>query len=171
MISPQATSAEDKSAGASAALQEPSVLSTEAVDHRAEILHKFLSQYNSPLANNSENFVKEADANHIDWKLLPAISGVESTFGHAEPAYCYNAWGYNIYGNFTRCFETYDKAIATISHDLRTIYMDHWRAKDVYQIGSLYAASPTWAYRVDYYMKQINDLADRYDNNPLPISL
>src|SRR5579864_6730558 len=83
---PQTAFAQEKQAGTSATFEETQI--NEVRDNRVEILQKFLEQYNSPLASNAETFVKEADKNKIDWKLLPSIAGVESTFAHAEPAYC-----------------------------------------------------------------------------------
>lgn len=164
--------AEEKASGSSASFSQSSVIpKTEGADRRAKILRNFFQLYNSPLADNAETFVREADQNNIDWKLLPAISGVESTFGLAVPTHCNNAWGYNIYGDITRCFPTYDGAITTISHDIRHRYMDEWGAKDVYSIGRMYAASPTWAYRVEGFMQTIGDLALQSNTAPLPISL
>lgn len=111
----------------------------------------------------------QADMYHIDWRLLVAISGVESTFGKAVP--CTNAWGYNIYGDNMRCFDSYPDAIRIISQDIRFKYMDTWNATDVYSIGHIYAASPTWAHRVTFFMNQIQAFSLRPENQPLPISL
>lgn len=159
--------AQEKASGSSATFHD--VLAQRAVDNRAQVLQKYLEQYDSPLAPYADDFVAQADMYHIDWKLLVAISGVESTFGKAVP--CTNAWGYGIYGEQTLCFTSYRDAIRTISRDLRTKYMDNWGATDVYSIGSLYAASPTWASRVDYFMDQIQAFALQPENQPLSISL
>ncbi len=140
-------------------------------DNRAEVLQQFLDQYDTELASESQTFVEEADKNNIDWKLLPAISGVESTFGQAVPFNCNNAWGYNIYGNTVRCFPSYKEAITIISYDIRHLYMNQWGATDVYSIGRLYAASPTWAERVAMYMQEIQDLDNKTSSPALPISL
>lgn len=140
-------------------------------DNRAKILRSYLEQYNSPLADHAETFIKEADANHLDWKLVVAISGVESTFGEAIPPDSYNAWGYNVYGTNVRRFTSWDNGITVVSHDLRTLYMDQRGEKTVWAIGSTYAASPTWAERVQAYMDNINEYAARFDNPTLSISL
>ena len=157
--------AQEKASGSSATFAD--INAQLVVDTRSQVLRKYLEHYNSPLAPFAQTFVAQADANNIDWKLLVAISGVESTFGKAEP--CINAWGYNIYGKTTRCFDTYPDAIKTISQDLRYKYMNQWGATDVYSIGRIYAASPTWASRVTYFMDQIDAFA--LANQPLPISL
>ncbi len=159
--------AQEKASGSSATLQTTS--SERGIDNRATQLKKFLSQYDSPLAPYADVFVAESDANNIDWKLLAAISGVESTFGKAVP--CTNAWGYNIYGDHMLCFSSYKEGIKVISKAIRETYMDKWGDQDVWDIGRQYAASPTWAYRVDYFMNEIQDFSLRTENGPIPISL
>lgn len=160
--------AQEKASRSSATFHD--ILVQRAEDNRAQILYKYLSQYNSPLAPYAEDFVAQADMYHIDWKLVVAISGVESTFGKAVP--CTNAWGWAIPDNeHIFCFPSYRTGIRTISHDLRFKYMDQWNATDVYSIGRIYAASPTWASRVDYFMNQIQAFALQPENQPLSISL
>lgn len=158
--------AEEKIKLTSANIKNPKV---NVEDNRAKILSKFLSQYQSPLAEYSTSFVKSADENKIDWKLLVAISGVESTFGKELPVGSYNAWGWGIYGNNAIYFKSYNEAIGTISKALKEQYIDSWGAKDVYQIGRLYAASPTWSQRVCYFMNQIDKFA--FDNPQACLSL
>lgn len=60
-------------------------------DARTARLHRFLSRIHSPVAPLSADFVREADQNHLDWRLLPSISVVESSGGK----YCRNN---NIFG-------------------------------------------------------------------------
>lgn len=162
-IFPQKANAE-KESGSSAAFMEKNIVKE---DKRAKILKNFLEKYNSPLAQYSDVFVKSADANRIDWRMVAAISGVESTFGQELPYNSYNAWGWGIYGNNMIYFSSYDEAIKTISKALRERYIDSWGAQDVYQIGRFYAASPTWSYRVAYFMDKI----ENESNGPSSLSL
>lgn len=141
------------------------------VDNRAKILKKFLQFYNSPLADNAETFVKQADANNLDWRLVASISGVESTFGKQIPYNSYNAWGWGIYGNNMIYFTSFDEAIETISKALRENYIDKWGAQNVYQIGRFYAASPTWTQRVVYFMNKVDEFAVKNPTESLSISL
>lgn len=159
--------AQEKASGSSATFAD--INAAAAVDNRALVLKNYLEAQDSPLAPYANEFVQQADLYHIDWKLLVAISGVESTFGKAVP--CTNAWGFGIYGNQTMCFASYDDAIRTISKSIRTQYMDQWDETDVYSIGKSYAASPTWADRVTYFMNQIQAYSLLPQNQPLPISL
>src|SRR5690348_2794535 len=54
-------------------------------DERVTRLQAFLQTYNSPLADDAKTFVAQADRNNLDWKLVAAIAGVESTFGKEIP--------------------------------------------------------------------------------------
>jgi len=147
--------AQEYSAGSSAGLLKPN--NEKAADSRVRILREYLEKYNSPLVPYAGTFVETADKYNLDWKLVVAISGVESTFGREIPNDSYNGWGWGIYGDNMIRFSSWNEGIETISEGLRNKYMDKWGAKDVYQIGKLYASSPTWAQRVEYFMNSIED--------------
>jgi hypothetical protein len=172
-ISPIQAQAFVQASETSAAFAAPQATPLPVVkqDNRAAILRSYLQQYNSPLADHADTFIKEADANNIDWRMVVAISGVESTFGEAIPPYSYNAWGYNVYGTNVRSFASWDDGITVVSTDLRQIYMNQRGATNVYQIGATYAASPTWAARVQGYMDDISQYSARVDKPTLSISL
>jgi hypothetical protein len=140
-------------------------------DYRIKILKSYLEKHNSPLAQEAANFVKYADEYNLDWKFVAAISGLESTFGQQIPYNSYNAWGWGIYGDNMIRFNSWEEGIQTISQGLREKYMDKWGAQDVYQIGSLYASSPTWAQRVSYLMDNIEDYALKNPKDTLLLSL
>jgi hypothetical protein len=147
--------AQEYSAGSSAALFKPNNQKTS--DSRVRILREYLEKYNSPLVPYAGTFVENADKYNLDWKLVAAISGVESTFGREIPNDSYNGWGWGIYGDNMIRFSSWNEGIQTISEGIRTKYMDKWGAKDVYEIGRLYAASPTWAQRVESIMNSIDN--------------
>jgi len=138
-------------------------------DNRAKILQKFLEKYNSPFADQADVFVREADKNDLDWKFVAAISGIESTFGKRYPYGTYNAWGWGIYGDNMHYFTSWEDAITTISYELRNRYMNQWGATNTYEIGRYYAASPTWAQRVEFFMKEIEEFEKEYENKQLSI--
>ncbi|MCL5746956.1 MAG: hypothetical protein M1277_01570 [Patescibacteria group bacterium] len=158
---------------AASAVLENSIPTKQLIskNYRAAILKKFLESYNSPLADYSQTFINEAKANNIDWRMLPAIAGVESTFGQQVTTNSHNAWGWGIYGNNIIYFNSYNEAIKTISKSLRQNYMDKWGATNIYQIGRLYAASPTWAYHVAYFMNKISEFEAANPIDSLSISL
>src|SRR3989344_5945584 len=126
-------------------------------DTRVIVLEAFLASYDSPLTPSAKTFVATADKYKLDWRFVAAISGVESTFGHQIPYESYNAWGWGIYGDNTHSFASFDEGIETISQGLRERYIDKWGAEDTYAIGRIYAASPTWAQRVEYFMGKMKE--------------
>ena len=139
-------------------------------DNRVKMLTAYLEAQNSPLTDSADAFVREADKNNLDWRFVAAISAVESTYGKRIPYNSYNAWGWGIYGDNMIRFKSFDQGIGIISTGLREKYMDKWGAKDVYAIGKFYAASPTWAQRVDYFMARIESFSQK-DTSSLSISL
>ena len=140
-------------------------------DNRVKILREFLESYNSPIAPFARAFVETADNYNLDWRLLAAISGVESTFGQQIPSGSYNGWGWGVYGNNVTYFSSWENGIQTISKGLRENYMDKWGATNVYEIGRTYAASSAWASHVEYFMNRISDFTLLNPQNSLSISL
>lgn len=140
-------------------------------DNRAVILREFLLQYNSPLADSAETFVREADRNNLDWRLVAAISGVESWFGQRIPPNSYNGWGYGVYGNNVRRFNSWDEAIILISSDLRVKYMNKWKATDVQSIGRIYAADPKWSGKVQHFLNKIDAFIEQRERVTLSLSI
>ena len=52
-------------------------------DPRIVKLHGFLSKLSCPIAGMAEDFIRAADANQLDWRLLPSIALIESGGGKA----------------------------------------------------------------------------------------
>ncbi|HEV2339247.1 MAG TPA: hypothetical protein VGT05_00595 [Patescibacteria group bacterium] len=166
---PHKIQAQEKASGSSASSFND-IIVEKLRDNRAEILQKYFEQHDSPLAPYATEFISQADLYKLDWTMLPAISGTESTFATAEPEHCYNSWGWDIYGDHIHCFHSYDEAIRTIAQGIKQQYIDKWRATDIYSIGQYYAASPTWASHTEFFMDQIKAFALLPENQPLPIS-
>ena len=72
------------------AIQAPSPC---PADNRCDALVKFFKRYSSPLGKYAGDFLSAADKHHLDWRLLPSISMVESSGGKY---YSYgNVFGWN----------------------------------------------------------------------------
>ncbi|MCL5019765.1 MAG: hypothetical protein M1426_04745 [Patescibacteria group bacterium] len=168
---PQKASADSLASGSSANINRIAITQSNGNDYRVKILHDYLARENSPLATYAAEFVSTADKYNLDWRLVAAISGVESTFGKEIPAASYNAWGWGVYGDNVIRFSSWKDGIDTISQGLRDRYMNQWGGKDIYQIGSMYAASPAWAGHVVYYMDNIQNYGLRKPTDLLSLSL
>lgn len=143
--------------GSSANLNYPAVRVKEVkTDSRPLILKNFLIKYNSPLIPFTDEIISLADKYNIDWKLVVAIAGVESTFCKAIPCNSYNCWGWN---NGRYGFLNYSDALQTVSKTLSLHYYN--QGLDTPEaIGPVYAPpSVSWAGKVRFFMGQMPDSA------------
>lgn len=103
-------------------------------DYREIKLRNFLQKYNSPLTRFARDFIRAADKYGLDYRLLPAITGVESTFGREIPQNSYNAYGWNG-GNWY--FDSWPDSIYYVSWALRENYVNRG-AREVWEIAPIY---------------------------------
>ena len=152
-------SAQSRIAGASASMAPKVVVNVDQNDSyrsNAEYakayatIRKVLKSRNSPLMDSTPAFVKNCIDHNLDCYLLPAITGLESSFGHAILPGSHNPFGW---GGGYITFESWDEAIGTVADGLEKNYIGRG-AVTIEQIGSRYAASPTWAPRVRAFMEQ-----------------
>lgn len=130
-----------------------------ATDARIVAMRKFLIDKNSPMYPYADVFVTEADKQGLDWRLVAAISGIESNFGKVTPRDSNNAWGWKggPGGTWSK-FPTFREGIRTITNGLANGY---GRNLTPYQIEPTYcppcAQNPAhiWARTVTKFM---NDL-------------
>lgn len=141
-------------------LENEVVISAKKYDKEAKILGEYLEQFNSPLQYHAQDFVDAARVYGLDWKMLPAIAGVESTFGKKIPG-GYNGWGWGVYGTQAIYFDSWKEAIFTISKGLRENYLNKGLTNP-YSINRLYAASPHWGAKVAYFMKDLEQFASNF---------
>lgn len=130
------------------------------IDSRVNRLQRFLEGYESPLAPYAFDIVWFADKYDIDWRLIPAISGVESTFGKNIPKNSFNAYGW---ANGEYFFNSWDESIEVVSKALREKYYNKG-LKNIYSIGRRYAPpSKTWAWKVIFFMEKIDSTPVEFD--------
>ncbi len=129
-------------------------------DYRIASLEKFLAKFNSPLTPFASDFVQMADFYGIDYRLVPSISGVESTFGKFIPFESYNAYGW-ANGNYK--FKSWPDSIEIVTRTLRTKYFDKG-ANNISQIARRYAPpSSTWGGKVKYFEGKIAPMPLSFD--------
>ncbi len=86
-------------------------------------LEKFFDGYKSPLKANSKTFVEVAEKYGLDYRLLPAISCMESSCGKLLIQGSYNPFGWGVYGSQAIYFKDYDEAIETVGKGLKDNYL------------------------------------------------
>lgn len=142
------------------------IITGKRVDPRAYILKNYLAQFDSPLQNHAQDFIDAADFYQMDWKLVPAIAGVESTFGKRIPG-GFNGWGWGVYGTQTIYFKSWTDGIYTVSKGLKENYINKGLTEP-FAMNRIYAASPTWGSKVSYFMTQIDKY---YRENSIDLSI
>lgn len=125
---------------------------------RVATIQAFLDHYNSPLASHAAHFVDEAEKYDIDWRLVAAIAGTESTFGKRVPYNSHNAWGWGIPTGASSGigFDSWEEGISAVSKGLGEKYFinDSVTLRDV---AHRYAASPHWHDKVSFFLRKIDE--------------
>ncbi len=170
ILIPQVSFAQEKASESSANIVS-NVEANNVIDSRVQILKAYLLRRNSPMAENAKDFVAYADQYNLDWKLVAAIAGVESSYGLAIPYNSYNAWGWGVYGDNVIRFTSWKEGIYTISEGIRNKYMNRWGATNVYEIGRIYASSQAWPNSVNIHLNEIQKFTLNDTKNSLPLSL
>lgn len=152
ILSPKKVWASENVRSASAQLLTYNAAVDNSTEVRIMAVENIFKKYNSPLTGLGRAYVTTADKYGVDWRLLPSISGLESSFGKFLMPQSYNAYGW---GGGYIYFKSWEDGIDTINKTLRANYMDKWGAKDVWEIGPFYAESKTWSVRVNGFMEQI----------------
>ena len=150
--------ASDQQAGSSAILvASPKNEIANRISHRdiaqdymlkRRVITKDLQENTSPLVDSVDSFISTCANYQIDCYLLPSITRLESSFGQFTHPNSHNPFGW---GGGYIMFNTWGDSIDAVGKGLRTNYIDKGAA-DVYDIGKIYAASPTWAVRVERFM-------------------
>ncbi|MCL4366458.1 hypothetical protein M1437_04495 [Patescibacteria group bacterium] len=145
-----------------------SEIEAKKLDNKAKILSEYLANFDSPLQYHAQDFIDAADSYGLDWKLIPAIAGVESTFGKHIPG-GFNAWGWGVYGTQAIYFNSWRDGIFTLAKGLREGYLDKG-LNDPYSMNRVYAASPFWGGKVSYFMQDLQSFADKFEANTTQVS-
>lgn len=136
---------------------------TEAkqLDRQAQILAAYLQKFDSPLQYHTQDLIDAAKKYNLDWKLVTAIAGVESTFGKFIPG-GYNGWGWGAYdANRAVYFNSWTEAINTISQSLREDYINNGYTEP-FSMNKIYAKSPYWGSNVTFFMNDLEKFASQF---------
>jgi len=128
------------------------------IDARVTALNSYLTARHSPLAQEAHFFVKTADTYKLDYRLLPAIAGVESGFETAGNIYDYNPFGI-MCGSSPCVFDSYEQAITTaaktISRD--SAYQGFRRSGSLIDLAQVYCQGDNqkWANTLSYFESKL----------------
>jgi hypothetical protein len=120
-------------------------------DIREAILQRFLSANHSPVESYAGNFIQEADAHHLDWRLLPSLAWIESGAGQRNRKNNIFGWA-----NGASRFSTASEAIHHVAVALAEARP--YKGKDLTGILAAYNPSPGYRGLVTAVMAQISRL-------------
>lgn len=142
---------------------ETSVITTQedeiVLKKQGEAIDALFEKYKSPLVGHGLKFAIEAKKNDIDWRLLPAIAGRESTFGiHKCKKVSNSVFGY---GSCKINFRSIDDSIEIVSRSLggnNPNTAHHYDGKTTLQILRKYnSVIPNYPNEVVKIMKMIDE--------------
>jgi len=144
-------------AGSSAAVvlvetQLPSSM-LQKVALKRKAMTEVLKKYDAPLLPEVDSFLEACTTYNLDCYLLPAIAGVESTFGKFHIPGTFNPFGW---GRGLLAFTSYNETIMTVGKGLKENYIDKG-AESVDEIGHIYCEGDTWAGKVKFFMSQFEE--------------
>jgi hypothetical protein len=120
-------------------------------------LKAFFTKYKSPLKDHSAKFVEVSDKYALDYRLLPAISCIESTCGKFIISGSYNPFGWGIYNGKVTRFDSFDDAIETVGKGLKKHYIDKGLDTPA-KIAPIYTPPRPehWLKSVNFFMSEID---------------
>ena len=127
-------------------------ISPEQVEYNNKVnkIRKYLSSRGSPLAKYAEEFVKASDYYNIDYRLVAAISIIESN-GGKNTFRQYNAWGWGKSG-----FESWTDGIWSVSKGLGKYYSLGMTTPQSISKSYCPPSADKWAGKVSYIMGVIS---------------
>ena len=117
-------------------------------DPRLESLKRFFQKAECPVLGYSREFLEAADRYHLDWRLLPSISYVESTGGKAAPHN--NLFGWD---SGRAEFSSFKASIFEVGYQLANSWL--YRNKNTDAILATYNPSADYRQKVAWVMRQI----------------
>jgi hypothetical protein len=131
---------------------EEQKISKAQADYESKVrkIREYLSGRNSPLADYADEFVKAADHYGIDYRLVAAISVIESGGGihNFRP---YNAWGWGKSG-----FDSWEDGIWEVSKGLSRYYAGGRTTPQTIAPSYCPPNATNWANKVSYVMSMIS---------------
>ena len=124
------------------------VLDQPRVDRRLFALRRFFERIACPVREYSELFIDVADLYHLDWRLLPSLSYVESGCGKA--VHNNNLFGWD---SGRAVYESPASSIRQVGYCLAHSRLYRW--KDVDALLAAYNGDPDYAFAVKSIMQRI----------------
>lgn len=99
-----------------------SPIHAQSDQHRLAQMRVVLAKYNSPMLGLEDILIETAEKYGLDWTLMAAIAGTESSFARRMPHECINPYGWGIYGDNKLCFTSLEGSIEGVASGLAKKY-------------------------------------------------
>ncbi len=142
------------------------VLATD-IDLRAAQMRVVLTKYNSPMVGLEDVLIETAEKYGLDWTLMAAIAGTESSFARRMPYECINPYGWGIYGDNKLCFTSLEGSIEGVASGLAKKY----NISSLESIARTYnkVSTEAWISHTSFFMRKIKTA--QIPVSSLPITL
>jgi len=136
-------------------------------DTRSAQMRVVLTKYNSPMIGLEDVLIKTAEKYGLDWTLMAAIAGTESSFAKRMPHKCNNPYGWGIYGDKKLCFDNLEASIEEVASGLAKKY----NISSIESIARTYNKVSTegWISHTKFFMNKIKTA--QVPVSALPITL
>jgi len=131
-------------------IQIEAVVTQKVADKRVIQIKQYLSKRNAPLAKYAQDFVDAADKYGIDYRIVAAISIIESG-GGKNTFKPYNAWGWGKSG-----FANWKEGIYAVSKGLGKYYDIGLTTPKLISKSYCPPSADSWASKVQYVMNEIS---------------
>jgi len=120
----------------------------QVIDPRLDKLTIFFERYDCPIKKLAPEFIAAADANDLDWRLLPSIAFIESSGGKAYRNNNIFGWGS---GNIV--FRSIREGVHAVAAKLGRSEL--YRGKSVHQVLNTYNPVPGYSEKVQRVMARL----------------
>ncbi len=138
-----------------------------STDPRVIQMNQVLVKYNSPMVGHEAELIKIAEKYKLDWTLMAAIAGTESSFGRRMPYECLNPYGWGVGGVNKLCFKSFPDAAEAVASGLAKKY----NISSLETIAATYNKVSTegWISHTKFFMNKIK--STEIPVSSLPITL
>lgn len=138
-----------------------------AFDEREVQMRIVLEKYGSPMLGLEKELIEAATNHGLDWTLMAAIAGTESSFGKRMPYNCVNPYGWGIYPGSRICFESFPDAAQKVAKALS----ERYNTTSLATIARTYnkVSTDSWLAHTQFFVNKIKN--QQIPVSQLPITL
>jgi hypothetical protein len=121
------------------------------------LISNYLKRYDSPLYPFSNLIIDYSKKYSVDPRLIVAIAQQESNLGKKSPDDCFNAWGWGIHKNGTKCYNNWPEAIESVIMGISKDYCAKGYCEDPCVMMKKYTPSSngSWCFGINQFLAEL----------------